>query len=263
MYADPGQEGSSSYEGNPYEYGQEEESGVDAEHQPVPEWDDYEPGISEAPPRRDRPRNYAALETSQDHRSKMLHDKPPHWDGEKPEQLLKPYLKEMSLWLKTTDTPKKRQGMAIMGYASGKLKQIIDALEEDQIVDDSGGMLVMEHIQKQYQHYVDKRLPIAIDRVLYSRDAYRSQNEGMLEYLARKKTLFIELDREKCVLPQEAKGYLLLKHANLSEKQRDRIDTWCEGNYDLERIADFLRKLESDPKPRVHFNRPQGPPAPV
>ena len=102
MYADPGQEGSSSYEGNPYEYRQEEEGGVDAEHQPVPEWDEYEPGISEAPPRRDRPRNYAALETSQDHRSKMLHDKPPHWDGEKPEQLLKPYLKEMSLWLKTT-----------------------------------------------------------------------------------------------------------------------------------------------------------------
>ena len=54
---------------------------------------------------------------------------------------------------------------------------------------------------------------------LYSRDAYRGQSEGMLEYLARKKTLFIELDREKCVLPQDAKGYLLLKHANLSEKQ--------------------------------------------
>ena len=201
----PGEE---EYEGDPFDYGEEEEE--DHTQVPVPEWDDYQPG-AEAPPRRTRPRNYAALETAADHRSKMLHDKPPNWDGEHAEKQLKPYLKELSLWLKTTDTPKKRQGLAIMGYASGKLKQIIDALEEDEIADESGGSVIMEHIKKQYQHYVDKRLPIAIDRVLYQRDAYRGQNEGMLEYLARKKTLFIELDREKCVLPQDAKWYLLLK----------------------------------------------------
>ena len=96
MYANPGDE---QYEGNPYEYWPEEEQGTDADgtDQPVPAWDDYEPGISEAPQQRGRPRNYAALETSNDHRAKMLHDRPPNWDGEKPEQLLKPYLKELSL----------------------------------------------------------------------------------------------------------------------------------------------------------------------
>ena len=81
--------------------------------------------------------------------------------------------------------------------------------------------------------------------------------------MARKKTLYIELDREKCVLPQEAKGYLLMKHANLLEKQRDRVDTWCEGKYDLEDIAKYLRKLETDPKPRIHFAQGQGSQAPV
>ena len=205
----PGEE---TYEDDPYE---------DVAQRPVPtddEWDEYDPGAAEAEIRRRQPRTYAALETSAEHRGKMLHDKPPVWDGEQAEKLLKPYLKELSLWLKTTDTPKKRQGMAIMGYASGKLKIIIDALDEDEIASEAGGNAVMEYIKSQYQHYVDKRLPIALDRVLYSKQAYRGQNEGMLEYLARKKTFYLELDREKCVLPQEAKGYLLMKHANLSDR---------------------------------------------
>ena len=80
--------GDQEYEGDPFEYGGTEE---DHAQVPVPEWDEYEPG-AEAPPRRGRPRNYAALETSAETRSKMLHDKPPTWDGEHAEKLLKPYL---------------------------------------------------------------------------------------------------------------------------------------------------------------------------
>ena len=154
--------GEEEYEGDPFEYGDLQRQ--DHAQVPVPEWDDYEPGV-EAPPQRGRPRNYAALETAAEARAKTLHDRPPNWDGEHAEKQLKPYLKELSMWLKTTDTPKKRQGLAVMGYASGKLKQIIDALEEDEIASETGGLLIMNHIKKQYQHYVDKRLPIAIDRL--------------------------------------------------------------------------------------------------
>ena len=89
MYANPGEE---PYEGNPYEYWPEEEQGTaaDGTDQPVPPWEDYEPGISEAPPRRERPRNYAALETANEARAKMLHDRPPNCHGENADKLLKP-----------------------------------------------------------------------------------------------------------------------------------------------------------------------------
>ena len=148
MSSNPGSQqsqhgGEEEYEGNPFEYGDLQRQ--DHRQVPVPEWDDFEPGV-EAPP-RERPRTYAALETAADHRAKTLHDRPPIWDGEHAEKQLKPYLKELSMSLKITDTPKKRQGFAVMGYATGKLKQIIDALEEDEIADESGGILVMSTVQ--------------------------------------------------------------------------------------------------------------------
>ena len=94
-------------------------------------WDDYTAGQAEAPPR-----TYATLETSAEPNRKTLHDRPPTWNGEHAERDLKPYLKQLSLWFKTTETPKKRQGLAIMAFAEGKLKQVIDALEEDEIADE-------------------------------------------------------------------------------------------------------------------------------
>ena len=72
----PGEE---SYEGDPYDYDE------GAAQRPVPtddEWNDYVPGVSEAPQPRRQPRTYAALETAAEHRSKVLHEKPPTWDGE-------------------------------------------------------------------------------------------------------------------------------------------------------------------------------------
>ena len=117
--------------------GSEEADGTEQRIPSEPgEWEEYTPGISEAPPRHGRPRTYAAMGTAEEFRGKTLHDKPPQWNGENAERDLRPYLKELSLWLKTTETPKKRQGLAIMGYATGKLKQVIDALDEDDIAHD-------------------------------------------------------------------------------------------------------------------------------
>ena len=60
----------------PYEYNPEDYDDTAAEHSvPTDEWDDYVPGVSEAPPRW-QPRNYAAMETATEHRAKVLHDKP-------------------------------------------------------------------------------------------------------------------------------------------------------------------------------------------
>ena len=39
------------------------------------------------------------------------HDKPPEWDGEKPEMLARPYVKKLTNSLKTTKVAKKQQGM--------------------------------------------------------------------------------------------------------------------------------------------------------
>ena len=56
--------------------------------------------------------------------------------------------------------------------------------------------------------------------------------------------LFKELDKAECVLPDNAKGYLLLRDARLPDKSWDTIETWTKGTYELETIKDSLRELE-------------------
>jgi len=116
------------------------------------------------------------------------------------------YLKQLSIWLKITETPKKKQGLAIMTYVEGKLKHVVDAMEEDAICAENGGEPMYVYIKAQYQHHLDKRLLIALDRALYSKQAFKYNGENMLEDIARKTTLYTELDSEKCVLPPDAKS---------------------------------------------------------
>ena len=52
----------------------------------------------------------------------------------------------------------------------------------------------------------------------------------MIQYCVRKNTLFKELDRAKCVLPDNAKGYILLPDAKLNAKARDTIETWTQAS---------------------------------
>ena len=62
--------GDETYEDDPYE---------DVAQRPVPtddEWDEYDPGAAEAEIRRRQPRTYAALETSAEHRGKILTTSP-------------------------------------------------------------------------------------------------------------------------------------------------------------------------------------------
>ena len=72
----------------------------------------------------------------------------------------------------------------------------------------------------------------------------RDGNEGMVQYVSRKKTLFNELSRAKCDLPDLAKGYIMLRDARLPDRAWDMVDGWTYGSYKLADVSNALRKLE-------------------
>ena len=59
----------------------------------------------------------------------IIHDVPPVWDGEDPDNQAEPYLKLLRGWLQTTRTQRKQAGMTILHYAYGDLKILINELD--------------------------------------------------------------------------------------------------------------------------------------
>jgi len=134
--------------------------------------------------------------------------------------------------------------MTILHYAGGDLKLIINELDVETLTHEQGGERVKEHVLDSFKEYLDKKLPKAMERALFSNDAKRHRGETMIQYISRKKTLLNELDRAKCPLPSNAKGYLMLRDAGLPEKAWDTVETWTHGAYELPEIVTSLRKLE-------------------
>ena len=91
------------------------------------------PGVSESQPRRS-----------------AYHDLPPDWDGLEPQKFLEPYFKLLQGWLLTTTTSPKQQGLLIMQYATGELRQLLDNLELEELTQEDSGMKTLEYIKKQY-----------------------------------------------------------------------------------------------------------------
>ena len=166
------------------------------------------------------------------------------WDGKDPDNAVEPYLKSLKGWLNTTRTLKTQRGMTILHYAVGDLKTIINEIDIDTLCADGGGDRVFEHIKESYSEYLEKELPKAMERALYSNECRRRKDESMLQYVARKRTLFAELDRAKCPLPSQAKGYIMLRDSQIGNRAWDTIETWTRGTYQVADIATNLRKLE-------------------
>ena len=134
--------------------------------------------------------------------------------------------------------------MTILQYAQGDLKLIVNELDITALTSETSGEKCLIHIKESYAEYLDKKLPKAMERALFAKEAKRANGESMIQYVARKRTLFKEISRAGCNLPADALGYLLQRDAQLSDKAWDTLETWNQGPYELSQVATTLRKLE-------------------
>ena len=175
---------------------------------------------------------------------RIVHDVPPTWDGKDPDEQAEPFLKLLEGWLSTTRTQRTQRGMVILQYAQGDLKLIVNELDIAVLTSETSGEKCLAHIRESYSEYLDKQLPKALERALYAKDARRAGQESMIQYVARKRTLFKEIERAGCKLPTNALGYIMQRDAGLSDKAWDTLETWNKASYELAEVATSLRKLE-------------------
>ncbi len=68
----------------------------------------------------------------------------------------------LHMWLATTRTLKN-----LLNYASENLKLLIDELDINTLTSDDSGQIVLDHVKTNYAEYLDKKMPKAIERLLF------------------------------------------------------------------------------------------------
>ena len=175
--------------------------------------------------------------------ARIVHDSPPVWNGTKPDTQAEPYLKLLKGWLSTTRTQKSQQGMTILQYCDGDLKVLVNELDIDTLTSEDSGQRVYEHVREAYEEFINKPMTQAIESCLFGSDVRRRRGEGMIMYCSRKNTMFKELERAKVVLPNEFKGYILMRDAQIGPRAWDTINGWTRQSHDYKTIMSCLKKL--------------------
>jgi hypothetical protein len=143
------------------------------------------PGVNESQPRRS-----------------TYHDLPPDWDGLEPQKFLEPYLKLLHGWLLTTNVNPKQQGLLIMQYAAGELRQLLDNLDLEELTQEDSGMKTLEYIKKQYSEFIVAKKPVRIEEAFYDADRCRRRGEGLLTYITRRKRAFHKVIKRRLGYPR-------------------------------------------------------------
>ena len=169
-------------------------------------------------------------------------DPAPGYDGENPESTFRAYEKSLRLWQFETDVPVKKQGAKVLRSLSGVAKLAVDGLEFEQITSEDGVRNILQHLREQFLPHLEVSMPRAFEAAVYGQ--VRQSKESFLEYVNRADRSFLTLKKEGVELPEDAQGYILYRHAALSEAQEQKLLTWTEGRYDRKSIVKALRRLD-------------------
>ena len=169
-------------------------------------------------------------------------DPPPGYDGVDPETTFRSYEKSVRLWQFETDVPAKKQGAKLMRALSGIARMAVEEMEFEDIATENGAKNLLTRLREFFNPHLEVSMPRAFEAAVYGQA--RQSKETFVEYVARMERAFIRLEKEGVHLPNNAQGYILYRHASLSEGQEQRVQTWTEGKYGKSEVVSSLRKLD-------------------
>lgn len=169
-------------------------------------------------------------------------DPPPAWDGLDPEGTFKAFCKDMRLWEGSTDIEPSRRGAKLLRRLTGVARAAVDDVEVEDILAPEGVKTIMTKLIDTFSLHLDQTFPRALEKAIYQEA--RRRDEGFIEYIARVQAQFRDLNKEGQDLDTVVKGYILMRHAKLSQVQDDQVKTWTQGAMQEPEVIKALRKLD-------------------
>ena len=84
----------------------------------------------------------------------------------------------------------------------------------------------------------------------FRKAVYKDHRDGreMSVYVDQKQLLFKHLDSKGCELPEEAKGLILMHHADVDTDEEKLVTALSNGSHDNEKLGKALKKVFPDGK---------------
>ena len=174
----------------------------------------------------------------------------PQWNGNI--ESLRPWLRSLLLWELDNHLPKQRWGLKLLqSFPEGSVpRKVAEALDLSALSSEHGYSAILSAILTKYGPYLEAAGPAAVENFFYGSE--RSRSESLATYIAAKEIALAELESqvgEK--VPPWIAGRMLLRHANLSETQKEALAIKYNSLLPFEQMAAALRPLDR-PEALVH-----------
>ena len=167
---------------------------------------------------------------------------PPTFDGRNPDKAFPRWLKELELWKFETEIPKEKWGVKVFRQLQGSAKAVADSMSFEELACEKGLDNLMKILKEHYDPHLQVSLPKAFEEAIYGE--IRASRESFSDYVIRCEHNFKELERQGVKLHELVVGYVMFRHANLTDVQEAQMLTWGSGKYDRKTVIENLRKLD-------------------
>ncbi len=176
---------------------------------------------------------------------------PPTWGGS-PENL-RPWLKQLALWELDNHLPKVRWGVRLLQSLpeGSPPRRIAETVDTAVLMSEAGYSAVLSAIMMRYAPYLEAVGPAAIDHFFFGLE--RTRSDTFAAYITAMETAMHEVAShvgEK--IPEKIAGRILLKHAHLSDAQREQLAIKHNALLTFDQVARALRPLD---RPEALLNK--------
>jgi hypothetical protein len=148
------------------------------------------------------------------------------------------YRRDVELWLKLTEVTPAKRGVALVGCLSGEPKEFVKTMPDELLFADESGTNVLAHLDRAYQNSSEMILNSRVSAFL---DYQRLPSMTISTYIAG---FYARLDSlAQLQMPDELKGHLLLKQANLEPSEKIMVIASARGSYKVKDVVDSMRQL--------------------
>ena len=168
----------------------------------------------------------------------------PGWSGQP--GTMRSWLKLLAYWETETTVSKDRWGLRLyQSFPEGSQpRKIADQVPMSDLLSDRGYGLILSALLTKYKPYLEIAGPTSIDKFFYTGE--RGKSESFATYIAAKEVARqdMEMHLQESVCDRVA-GRVLLRHANLTEFQREMIALKDQGTLlNFDQVSAMLRPLD-------------------
>ena len=167
----------------------------------------------------------------------------PSWSGSM--ESLRPWLRQLSLWEVDNNLPKHKWGLKLLqAFPEGSPpRRVADTIDVPTLTSEHGYGAILTAILEKFGPFLEAAGPASIENFLYGTE--RSKGESLASYVAAKETALQEMQAQVGErLPPRIAGRILLRHANLSDAQRETMAVKYNALLTFDQAAAALRPLD-------------------